>query len=47
MINSQDLQITYAAQEFIGKRPRAMNTLLRLVPKEEGVVLNKLVGGRG
>jgi geranylgeranyl reductase family protein len=44
----RDLQITYAAQQFIGKHPWVMNTLLKLVPKgKEGAVLNKLIGGHG
>lgn len=44
----RDLQITYLAQELIGKHPWAMNTILRLVPKgREGAVLQKLIGGHG
>jgi hypothetical protein len=44
----RDLQITYLAQELIGKHPWVMNTILRLVPKgREGAVLQKLIGGHG
>lgn len=44
----RDLQITYAAQEIIGKHPWVMNTMLRMVPRgREGVVLRKLIGGHG